>query len=164
MKLYTAPKEIDELIKETIEALADHYPGVSTWVPEWYWSNRMTTTLGVALTHSNPYKEEIRFSSSLWKIATPEIRRNNIIHETCHIMNKRHNRSAKSHGPEWKAMMRLMGEEPSVKHSLPTPSVTLACACPEGCRTSVGRYRRLKRGTSSYICRKCRTTLTGEEL
>jgi len=60
----------------------------------------------------------VRFSAhALWRRATPEKRRNTIVHELAHVL-ARHQDSREGHGALWKRIMRQLGETPKRCHSV----------------------------------------------
>jgi hypothetical protein len=60
----------------------------------------------------------LRFSShALWRRATPEKRRNTIIHELAHIIAE-HEQPGTKHGHHWKVTMRRLGEVPKRCHTV----------------------------------------------
>lgn len=61
----------------------------------------------------------IRLSSSaLWRRATPEKRRNTVIHELAHVLANSYAGRNAGHGEEWKTWMRKLGEEPIRCHDV----------------------------------------------
>lgn len=63
--------------------------------------------------------KQIRLSGSeLWARATPEQRRQTIIHEACHIVQALLSPSERPHGPVWRQLMVKCGLEPKRCHSV----------------------------------------------
>jgi SprT-like family protein len=60
----------------------------------------------------------VRLSShALWRRATPEKRRNTVIHELAHVLAE-HERPGTHHGELWKRIMRRLGETPKRCHTV----------------------------------------------
>lgn len=112
----------------------------------------------------------IRFSEPLWPRASPRDRRETVIHEVCHIVAFQiaweQGRKIRGHGPEWKALMRRCGIEPSRTHSIDNAGLSnrrrieLDCNCP-GKTIKVTPYiaGRMAAG-ATYACKTCNTTLS----
>lgn len=98
---------------------ASYAPGITIEV-----SHRLTSTMGKAITDNYdsglPPRGKIRISASaLWRRASPEKRRNTVIHELAHILANWKAGKRSGHGWAWKAEMRAMGESPVRCHSVP---------------------------------------------
>lgn len=88
-------------------------------------------------------------------------------HETAHVIaHQLYGRKIKPHGQEWQMIMRsVLKREPSVTHRFdisrasPKPHI-YSCEC-HGLThpLSAIRHNRVVRKQSSYLCRKCNTTL-----
>ena len=61
----------------------------------------------------------IRLSShALWRCATPEKRRNTVVHELAHVIAWHKFGRTEGHGPRWKSIMRKLGEAPKRCHTV----------------------------------------------
>lgn len=86
------------------------------------------------------------------------------VHELCHVMQRDvygYNPSVKSHGKEWKSLMRMCGYAPERCHSMDVSELkakrvkfSVSCSCSV---YQVGKaiVDRMKKGTRVYSCRKC---------
>ncbi len=103
----------------------------------------------------------IRLSRKLWDRASEEQKREVIIHEACHVIQRvrdmeRGCRSS-AHGEHWKSLMRKCGVRPNRCHTVDRTGLVktypVRCSCGVN---SVGKtvYRRLREGTQ-YRCCKC---------
>ena len=140
-------------------------------------NNRFTSRMGDALYIRRNDRGQIRLSRPLWGYATPEERRNTIIHEACHILADRDNekkfnpeftrRRVKrvGHGSLWRRYMRRAGIKRierchAVKHPpLRRPTKTYKAYC--GCRDwhlTANRVGRMNNGRT-YTCKACKTML-----
>lgn len=88
-------------------------------------------------------------------------------HETAHVIaNQLFGRKIKPHGQEWQMIMRsVLKKEPSVTHQFdvsrasPKPHI-YSCECVDITHSlSSIRHNRIQRKQSSYLCRKCNSTL-----
>ena len=132
------------------------------------WNSRFTRRLGDA--EWKPLKNIgiVRFSVPLWPRATEEERKNNVIHEVCHVaanyIYKLREKPGRRnpHGSEWKHLMRQCGRKPHRTHKIDRTGLKrtntrtkykVACKCRE---LLIGptRYKRMKQG-SVYVCRLC---------
>lgn len=90
-------------------------------------STRCTSSMGRAVNRSRRAMRplpggEIKLSgSALWRRASPEKRRNTVIHELAHIIAEHHGRHA--HDNHWKATMRKLGGTPKRCHSVDTSGI-----------------------------------------
>jgi len=161
-KQYFCPDEIREEIR-----FACHANGIPELAKKirFSFNNRFTRRMGDA----NYYSNRIRLSKPLWKRATPEQRRETIIHEACHLIARhKHGPQIKAHGREWKAAMRRAGFKPIRCHSVDTSGLregTQNAFCMD-CKkryilgkTRIKRHiRAIQQGRPGYVC-KCGGTL-----
>lgn len=85
---------------------------------------KLTATLGWAKTknldRSKPIKGVIRLSTSpLWRRASPQERRDTVLHELAHIIADWESGRGASHGPNWVSVMVRMGQRPDRCHRVP---------------------------------------------
>lgn len=79
---------------------------------------RKTSTMGTA--HHKTLTIKLS-ASALWRRASPEKRRNTVVHELAHLVNRwTHGKKVKPHGREWRQIMSAMGEDPKRCHTVPT--------------------------------------------
>jgi predicted SprT family Zn-dependent metalloprotease len=132
------------------------------------WSNRMTAAMGNAA-----YKRDgsftVKLSTPLFLRATVEERRQTVIHEVCHVLDKVVNKVRMSHGRSWKGMMRRAGVAPKRCHNVDNTGLRKArksyrYACPHGHREYVLgpiRHRNMQQPyRRKYVCHVCKTILT----
>lgn len=107
----------------------------------------------------------IRINAALLASHPREMLDETVPHEVAHVAIYRlYGNRVRPHGPEWKALMRAFGLDPSPCHTLPAePARTLKrfryeCACDEPAWLTSIRHKRAKGGTK-YICRRCGETL-----
>ncbi|WP_013627514.1 SprT family zinc-dependent metalloprotease [Rubinisphaera brasiliensis] len=98
-----------------------------------------------------PPRGRIRISPMIWERATPEQRRETIIHEACHIVAYHlHGLAIKPHGVEWRRAMESCGVEPVVTHNVDLVGINslFVRECPQSSRCYVSRRKlaALKRG------------------
>jgi predicted SprT family Zn-dependent metalloprotease len=77
------------------------------------WNGRLSASMGRAKGKNTIFGTtyKIEFSPKLFALATPEARRNTMIHEICHVLG--HALSGKmDHGRVWKRLMVICGESP----------------------------------------------------
>ena len=166
MSDYTTMTEIHELIKETFDLCEE---------PELYeytkiqWNSRFTSRMGDALYYHRTNTGRIRFSPLLWNRASPEERRETVIHEACHIVAercaRRTGRGKAGHGPIWKRYMKIAGAKGDRCHTvnrdgLKRKQKRVEAYC--GCRTwqlTQNRATRMQKKRTSYSCKNCMGTL-----
>jgi SprT protein len=108
----------------------------------------------------------IRLSRPLWPRASPEERRETVVHEACHVIADYRFGGKQGHGPRWRQMMALCGyAAPQRCHSVNREAiqqrrrrkrveVRARCGCAEGVILGPVQARRL-RGGAVYHCRRC---------
>lgn len=107
----------------------------------------------------------VRFSVPLWERATPDERRECVVHEVCHIVD-RHEASladrplGKPHGVLWQRLMRRCGLNPERCHRIDRAGIRrtqkrypATCGCRE-IGLSGRRVARMRKGIV-YRCTKC---------
>ncbi len=128
-------------------------------VPRVQFSNRMTSTAGLAYTS---YTKECRVKFSLFFMETvPQHEYDpTIAHEVAHIWADKMLGSDAKHGWSWKQVMRAIGQKPDVCHTYDSKprkkraKVRIYCGCEGGTLMGRTQYNRLLRG-KNYTCRKC---------
>lgn len=139
------------------------------------WNSRFTRRMGDATMYASG-SNRIRFSSKLWPMATPEKRRNTMIHELAHVYAHRVN-GDRGHGRWWKQWMRRFGVAPERCYSVTAenfhnPEAVQALrrkvkkweiACP-GCGNKLRFGTRLRNNwinkRQTRRCNGCKTHLT----
>lgn len=115
------------------------------------WNKRFTRKFADAAYGTCPPRGRIRISPMIWERATPEQRRETIIHETCHVVAYHlHGLAIKPHGVEWRQAMDNCGVEPVRCHNIPLIGINhfqvLECPKAERCHVSRRDYASLQRG------------------
>jgi len=111
----------------------------------------------------------VRFSVPLWLRASEEERRETVIHEICHLVTSHEARLAgvtveKSHGPEWKAVMRRAGVTPKRCHNVNNnglskrKTIQTTCNCEHGHSVTPLVAGRILNGVK-YTCGACKARL-----
>jgi len=107
----------------------------------------------------------IRFAATLWPHMSEHARRNTIIHEVCHIVN-RHKDGYKhsSHSYSWRSLMVKMGIQPNrCTDNIDTFALGISkrrkryrvkCGCKDGTWIGQIQYNRMLKGTI-YKCQVC---------
>lgn len=154
--------EITELVKETFDKCGE--PGLfgSTKIQ---WNSRFTRRMGDAIYYRRTKIGRVRFSPVLWKRASPEERRETVIHEACHIVAEKNHPGA-NHGPVWKRYMEMAGAKGDRCHNVNRDGlrrrqkrIKAYCACREW-SLSQNRITRMKnRPWKSYFCKDCTQTI-----
>ena len=156
--MYLDTQEISQLIGETASKL-----GYSRAIP-FSWNYRRSGTMGLA------FNERIELSHRLFLRATPEQRRETIVHEVCHVVARSMRDMFpryRPHGYQWRGFMAKAGY-PDAKRCHKVNCEGLQgdrkkfpafCGCGPHPLSSC-RYRRTTQGTV-YRCAfcKCRITL-----
>lgn len=112
----------------------------------------------------------LRFNTFLFSKYFAENLQHTVAHEVAHYLVEQHfgRRGIAPHGPEWQAMMRLLGEEPRTTHQFDLAGIpvkrqqrfTYRCACSEH-QLSTTRHNRVQgRQKAVYHCRRCEQVLT----
>ena len=155
-------REVRAWISETLEnldcvALSDQL--------DVQWNNRFTRKMGDA--RFEACGARIRFSVKLWLRASPEQRRSTVIHEVCHAVcfyqaHMDGQFRPKSHGVEWRVLMRRCGLPPDVTHDvkcddLNRKRIEIHCEC-SGLTVTPYIAGRIAAGIG-YRCKKCHTKL-----
>jgi len=126
------------------------------------WSNRMTSSMGIA--SKKPFNDyyELKLSVKLFARASEEEKRQTIIHEACHIIDGIINRVKMSHGAGWAACMRRADCKPEVYHSVSNAGLNrrfvYTCACGQVYKLSSRMHNSINRGRYR-VCRSCRGRL-----
>ena len=135
------------------------------------WNSRFTRRMGDAEWKKLKGTGIVRFSLPLWPRATPEERRNTVIHEVCHIVANykyqlwRNPGRRNPHGKEWAYCMRQCGQNPARCHKVDRTGLKrnhtrtkykVHCDCKEWL-IGPARMRRITRGTTDYQCPYCKT-------
>ena len=112
----------------------------------------------------------VRFSVPLWLRASEEERRETVIHEICHLVTRHEAKLAgvkveKSHGPEWKAVMRRAGVTPKRCHNvnvggLGKKVIPCGCNCKDGHHVTPLVAGRIAINGAKYTCGRCKPPLT----
>jgi len=160
---YTTLKEIREVVEWA--AIQVGYPVEELIYLGISFNNRFTRRMGDA----SFTKGRIRFSGPLWPHATPEDRRETIVHEFCHIADRYFgNKTRRGHGPSWKRLMRQCGYAGDRCHTVNPPGMRrknrgtkeYTCGCP-GKTLSLGKKRATRQasaamyGRVAFRCRQC---------
>ena len=92
-----------------------------------------------------------------------------LIHEICHILTWIQSPYARSHGSEWRSMMRTMGREPDRCHEMPTAHLQykqkrfeVVCACRSHV-VSARLLRKIEAIGANYTCRSCGQRVSRKE-
>ena len=133
-------------------------------------NNRFTSRGGDALYRLR--KGKIRLSGVLWADATQQQRRQTVIHEACHIVQRylyTDRSTCPAHGIVWQRLMRRCGVEPKRCHDMDTTphkrkQTRVAASCICGTVKNVGpqQARKMMSGKAHYTCKKCRTRVVLE--
>lgn len=153
------------MINETIEYVKNTlgYPRLPIIVQ---WNGRFTRRMGDAQFIRGV--GIVRLSKKLWERANDEQRRQTIIHEVCHVIQRVQDLEkgyrSPPHGWQWQALMRRCGQRPDRCHTVDRTGIvrtySVRCAC--GVH-QVGKtvYRRMLNG-QKYQCKKCRQKVEPE--
>lgn len=138
------------------------------------WSNRFTRVMGQARFKpvNGNYNATINFSTKLWHLASPEERRDTVIHEVCHVVaNFRAKETSRpypeDHGATWRSLMMKAGiNNPQRYHTVhykKSSSVEGKC----GCRVhylSSKMAKKIKTIPGYYVvCTLCKTHIVLNE-
>lgn len=116
-------------------------------------NNSFTRTLGRAYVGGR-----VLFSAPLWVNATPEERREVVIHELMHVVTWRLYPGANAHGKEWKMLMSMVGAVGNRCHKVKLTGINeFACSCMVH---NLGPVKAawVRKG-KSYQCKRCRQGL-----
>ena len=149
------------LLRNGVEYL---YPNI-----EWKFNNRFIRILGQCSSNGS-----IEFSTKLWERATPNERRQVVIHETCHYIARMKYGHIdgwhKAHGAAWQQCMINCGVEPKRCHSVDNSGLRrktirylASCSCGLEHLFTAGQVEKIARG-SYYTCRQChdKIKMTGQ--
>ena len=125
---------------------------------------------GVAAGKAYSEQNRLSFSPTLMRENILEFLEDTIPHEVAHLVTRKlHGRRVKSHGPEWQAVMRAFGCEPSRCHSYDVSNVAtrrdlpaVYCDCQGSAgehRISKARYKLIGKSGYSIRCRLCKATI-----
>lgn len=116
---------------------------------------------------------EIRYNLEIAALQPQAFLAETVPHEVAHLVVwLTHGRSAKPHGPEWRAVMQHLGiMEPRRCHDFQNSGAAIRrqrrwpyrCACSEY-PLSTTRHRRVLHGKQEYLCAKCGQTLQPVDL
>lgn len=126
-----------------------------TWiayVPKVEFSNRMTSTAGLAYSSSN----KVKFSLYFMNQVSREDYDSTIGHELAHIWADKMHGTRCKHDWRWKRVMCKIGLPPKRCHSYKTNSnrIRAACNCPNGTSLGPVQYKRYLKGVP-YTCGRC---------
>ncbi len=146
---YSTDREVGVLIQDTFELLELKEYGQRVG---WSWNMRLRTTLGRA----DAEQSVMEFSSFMWPTIAPPMRRETVIHESCHLAAFEA-AEEEGHGPVWRAMMLHCGLEPRVTHDQEQGAnrVRVYCACEGGILIGRIRHGRIVSGEAEYLCNRC---------
>jgi len=133
------------------------------------WSNRLTSTAGLANYNYELKHGIITLSIPLWERATQEQRRETTFHEVAHIVTDETTRSYRHHGDLWRYNMLMMGY-PNAKrcHSIPVerkrreklPKYIYYCDCGKYIKLTHIKIRRMINYDRNYHCRSCKRDIS----
>jgi predicted SprT family Zn-dependent metalloprotease len=145
--------EIKKIVRETLDK---HGEGQIFPLLIIQWNNRLTSTLG----RYSHYERKLDFSNKLYSRATYEEKLENVVHETCHVIQRFRYPLSSPHGREWKLLMVKSGFKPNRCHSVSNYGLSkrkqYKVYC--GCTTHLvgkARFGRIQSGIL-YQCRKCK--------
>lgn len=152
--------EIRATVQEILVALGEPHLQVNVML-----NNRFTARLGDARYDRLRGVGRVRFSLPLWPRASVEERRETIVHEVCHVVQRLRYPMSSAHGHEWKMLMRQAGIARAARcHTVDRTGlrrrqarVQAVCACGTHEITQT-LARRMAQGTR-YSCRKCRSPI-----
>lgn len=117
-------------------------------------------------------RREIRYNPHIFARYFSDNLENTVPHEVAHyVIDVLHGmRRVRPHGPEWRAVMRAFGAEPTVTcrydlDGLPVrrqQRFSYRCACTTHSISTV-RHKRIQGGRARYSCRRCQTPLSYSE-
>lgn len=115
------------------------------------WNRRFTRRFADASYRTCPLRGRIRISPMIWARATPEQRRETVIHEACHVVSyHQHGPTIKPHGMEWRQAMLACNVEPVATHNIDLTGINsfFVRECPKEVRCHVSRrdFAGLRRG------------------
>ena len=124
-------------------------------------SSKMTRRIGVAIATLQGKQLiglHIRLSTPLWLRANEDERRECIAHEVCHLVRFYHGDLRKTHGSQWRDLMRECGYSGNPYHTVNISGhdkYKCNCGCPTGVYVSRKIFQQLFLGRY-YVCTKCR--------
>lgn len=161
-KQTAAPKESRSETNPEQQAIADTHRLLAQWKVPGYtavFSNKLTSSMG----NVNHRSKVVKYSRPIWQRATPDERKNTVIHEVAHaVVAHFHGRQpGVSHGAKWKRQMRAMGvKKPQRCHRVSTKGLgrtrsdTVAIRCCGGeHRMTIKRLRRALAAGGHCLCR-----------
>lgn len=140
-------------VEDAYKLAEAHYKRSFTRVPV-YFSNKMTRAAGYArFQYNRPV--EIQLSSKLLQLNGKRFIDETPGHEAAHCIAYELYGDV-GHGPEWKEVMRVIGQSPDRCHTMEVPKsgITYHCNCQEFDFTPQ-RHNKIQRG-AKYTCRKCK--------
>lgn len=171
MPAYDNMVEIITLVQETLKTL-----GVPNLPVKTEWNTSFTRRMGDAEYIRSKGYGVVRFSVPLWPLASPEARKETVIHEVCHVVNSYFSIAksgwgpVSSHGYQWQSLMIQCGVKPERCHSVERPpelkrkpqeKFVLYCKCREH-KVTQTILKRMTAGTK-YKCKQCDTHITKEK-
>lgn len=158
---YSGPvnSEILDLVRETLFKLGC---GGLSGIVKVEWNSRFVWRMGDAQYKPVP---RIRLSTPLWPLATEAQRRETVIHEVCHVVDRHLSsvdltyRRDGHHGRSWRLLMLKCGEAGTRCHTVKRPpemrrktqQIEMSC----GCRVFL--YTPAKAGR--YFCKTCKNKI-----
>jgi len=110
----------------------------------------------------------VKLNETLLKENTDHFINQTVPHEVAHLIaNQVYGFSIKSHGKEWKFVMRLFGLSPDIYHKYDVTNVRVRnvkreyaykCNCRIAMLTSI-RHKRSMQGHGFYVCKDCKSKL-----
>ena len=151
--LLTAEDEIQEVVEFAVETTELNQEVT------WSWNRRLTSTLGRAYGRG----KRIELSKPIWPVTDPEMRRETIVHEVCHVAAYLlfGGDLSNSHGWEWVMMMERCGyHNPQTKHRVDLRSIQNRNRHPVFCDCRVhmvtkGQLKKIRDRTHRFSCNKC---------
>lgn len=123
-------------------------------------------TAGMVVFYRGGVPATIRYNDQLLQEHKQAFIQQTVPHEVAHLIARNlFGTRIKPHGPEWRAIMALLGAEPSRCHNFSTEHIRARsmkrflyrCDCREYWLSAIRHHRNL-RGTT-YLCRACGTPL-----
>lgn len=161
--LNTLKAQCNAKVEEAFAKAEAHYNTTIPRVPVKY-SKQLTACAGKAIYHKYDFTGvEIKLSVPVLENNPEEFVARTPGHEAAHIIAVTlfgHN--GKGHGHRWAEVMRVIGQEPSVRHHMKTNTgrkqFEASCKC-QTHNISKVRYNRILTGETEYSCKKCKSFL-----